>query len=109
MNEPTRRQKIEAMLADDPRDVFLRYGLAMEMAKVGEIEAAASKLDELTRETPPYVPAYFKAGQILAGAGEVSRARAVLRSGVEEARVQGDHHAAGEMSEFLMELGSRGE
>jgi hypothetical protein len=29
MSQPTRRERIEAMLADEPGDQFLRYGLAM--------------------------------------------------------------------------------
>ena len=107
MNEPTRRQKIETMLASEPKDLFLRYALALEMAKEGETEQAVEKLGELQRETPPYIPAYFRAGQILADADEIDRAREALRAGVEEARVQGDYHAAGEMSELLADLGSR--
>lgn len=107
MNETTRRQKIVAMLESEPKDLFLRYALAIEMAKEGETEPSIEKLGELQRETPPYIPAFFKAGQILADAGEIERSRAILRAGVEEARVQGDFHAAGEMSELLADLGSR--
>lgn len=106
---PTRRQKIEAMLAEEPKDLFLRYALAIEMAKEGEVDPAIEKLGELQRETPPYIPAFFKAGQILADLDEIARSRAVLRAGVEEARVQGDHHAAGEMSQLLADLGAQGE
>ena len=36
MNAPTRREKIEVMLADDPSDVFLRYSLALELEKEGQ-------------------------------------------------------------------------
>ena len=32
----SRREKIEAMLVDEPRDVFLRYSLAMELDKEGD-------------------------------------------------------------------------
>jgi predicted Zn-dependent protease len=105
----TRREKIEAMLADDPTDTFLRYSLAMELDKAGENDASLSKLDELTRDNPPYVPAYFMAGQQLVRLERVNEARTVLRDGIEAARVQGDAHAAGEMSEFLASLGSLGE
>jgi thioredoxin-like negative regulator of GroEL len=100
-----RRAKIEAMLADDPGDVFLRYSLAMELDKEGEHEASLAKFGELTRENPPYVPAFFMAGQQLVRLGRVQEARAILRTGVEAARVQGDSHATGEMSEFLASLG----
>lgn len=105
----TRREKIEAMLADDPQDTFLRYSLAMELDKVGENNASLAKLGELTAEDPPYVPAYFMAGQQLTRLGRVEEARTVLRDGIEAAREQGNGHAAGEMSEFLASLGSYGE
>lgn len=102
----SRREKIEAMLADDPADTFLRYSLAMELDKEGDHDASLARFAELTRDEPPYVPAFFMAGQQLARLGRTSEARAVLRDGIEAARRQGDVHAAGEMGEFLASLGS---
>jgi tetratricopeptide (TPR) repeat protein len=106
---PTRREKIEAMLADDPRDIFLRYSLAMELDKEGEHDDSLAKLTELIEESPPYIPAFFMAGQQLTRLGRIEKARDVLRVGIETAREQGDSHAAGEMSEFLASLGALGE
>jgi len=94
------------MLAEDPADTFLRYSLAMELDKEGDHEASLARFAELSRDDPPYVPAYFMAGQQLARLGRLEEARAVLRDGIEAARAQGDAHAAGEMSEFLASLGS---
>jgi thioredoxin-like negative regulator of GroEL len=105
----TRREKIEAMLADEPDDVFLRYSLALELDKEGDHDASLVKLGELTREAPPYVPAFFMAAQQLVRLERVGEARAFLRDGIEAARQQGDAHAAGEMSEFLTSLGEIGE
>jgi hypothetical protein len=102
----TRLQKIEAMLVDDPTDTFLRYSLAMELDKVGENNTSLAKLGELAAEDPPFVPAFFMAGQQLVRLGRVNEARTFLRDGIEAARTQGDAHAAGEMSEFLASLGS---
>ncbi|GAG33502.1 unnamed protein product, partial [marine sediment metagenome] len=101
----TRREKIEAMLAEDPVDTFLRYSLAMELDKEGDHDASLAKLSELTIDEPPYVPAFFMAGQQFARLSRVEEARSVLRDGIEQARAQGDAHAAGEMSEFLASLG----
>ena len=101
----SRREKIEAMLADDPGDTFLRYSLAMELDKEGDNAASLAKFAELTRDDPPYVPAFFMAGQQLARLGRMSEARDFLRDGIEDARTQGDAHAAGEMAEFLASLG----
>ena len=100
-----RREKIEAMLADEPDDIFLRYSLAMELQKDGEHDASLDRLDGLMRETPPYVPAFFMAGQQLARLDRLEEARAALSMGIEQARAQGEDHAAGEMTEFLATLG----
>src|SRR3954463_10836272 len=97
----TRREKIEAMLADDPGDTFLRYSLAMELDKEGSHEASLARFAELNRDDPPYVPAFFMAGQQLVRVGRVDEARTVLREGIAAARVQDDLHAAGEMTELL--------
>jgi len=93
------------MLADDPGDVFLRYSLAMELDKEGDHDASLTTFAELTRDDPPYVPAFFMAGQQLARLGRFEEARTILRNGIQAAKLQGDTHAAGEMSEFLASLG----
>jgi len=106
---PTRREKIEAMLAEDPEDVFLRYSLALELEKEGQHEQSLAQLSELRAGDPPYAPAFFMAGQQLARMGQIEDARSILRDGIEQARRQNDTHAAGEMSEFLASLGALGE
>jgi tetratricopeptide (TPR) repeat protein len=103
---PTRREKIEAMLADDPGDTFLRYSLAMELDKEGSHDASLAKFAELTRDDPPYVPAFFMAGQQLVRLGRIDEARTILRNGIADAQTQNDLHAAGEMTEFLASLGN---
>lgn len=105
----TRREKIEAMLIDDPRDVFLRYGLALELEKEGDHDGSLDRLADLANDVPPYVPAFFMAAQQLVRLARVAEARTYLRSGIEAARSEGNAHAAGEMSEFLASLGSAGD
>ena len=101
----SRREKIEAMLADDPADTFLRYSLAMELDKEGNHDASLGKFGELTRDDPPYVPAFFMSAQQLVRIGRADEAKALLRSGIDAATIQNDQHAAREMSEFLASLG----
>jgi len=102
----SRREKIEAMLADDPQDAFLRYSLAMELDKEGDHDTSLARFNELTLDSPPYVPAFFMAAQQLVRLARVEEARTYLRSGIEAARAEGNAHAAGEMSEFLTSLGN---
>jgi len=105
----TRRQKIEAMLTDDPDDIFLRYSLALEMEGAGEWGPSLDILESLARGTPPYVPAFQMAAQQLIKLSRIDEARAALREGIDEARRQGKDHAAGEMAELLMGIGAAGE
>ncbi len=109
MSPSSRREKIEAMLREEPQDVFLRYSLAMEMNGAGELQPALELFEQLCREDPPHVPAFFRSAQIYEQLGAVDKARTFLREGIEVARRQGDSHAAAEMSEMLADLGVQGE
>mgnify|MGYP001065311162 CR=1 FL=1 len=97
----SRREKIEAMLAQEPGDVFLRYSLAMELDKEGDHDRSLQLLYELAEGDPPYVPAFFMAGQQLARLDRIDEAREVITRGIAAARAAGDAHAAGEMEGFL--------
>jgi thioredoxin-like negative regulator of GroEL len=103
---PSRREKIEAMLADEPDDTFLRYSLALEQEKEGDHEASLAGLRSLMSIAEPYVPAFFMAAQQLVKLGRIDAARAALRDGIDEARAQQNSHAAAEMAELLASLGS---
>src|SRR5262245_39877591 len=105
MTNNSRRQQIEEMLADDPNDPFLRYGLAMEYVGAGDLETAVRHLRELIDVAPDYVPAYQQAGQALTKLDREDEARAVYRAGIAVAVKQGNTHAAGEMEGFLDLLG----
>ncbi|MEX0794840.1 MAG: tetratricopeptide repeat protein [Pirellulaceae bacterium] len=102
----SRKEQLQALLAADPDDAFLRYGLAMEFRKEQAYDQARPLFEQLRTKRPPYVPAFFMLGQMLVEMGEVEEARTALRKGIDTARAQGDTHAAGEMSELLMALGS---
>jgi hypothetical protein len=104
-----RRAQIEALLIAEPGDQFLRYSLALELEKEGEHERSLSDLASLQNDATPYVPAFFMAAQQLVKLDRTAEARDALRRGVEEARRQGNSHAAGEMSEFLASLGREGD
>jgi thioredoxin-like negative regulator of GroEL len=108
MSPVSRREKIEKMLAEEPGDIFLRYSLALELEKEGSHERSLELLTGLSRESPPYVAAFFMAGQLLVRLNRVEEARSILRDGIEAARSQANEHAAGEMSEFLAGLGNAG-
>jgi hypothetical protein len=104
-----RMQQIEAMLADDPEDAFLRYGLAMEHASVGDDATCVAVLRDLIARTAasPYIPAYLQAGQALVRQDRINEACAVLKDGIAAAQRAGTPdamHAAGEMQGLLASI-----
>ncbi len=101
MTGKSRKQQIEEMLAEDPNDPFLRYGLAMEYVSAGQDEEAVRCFEDLLRTSPDYVPGYMQAGRALVRLNRLEEARTVFQSGIAAAQNQGDQHAAEEMTGFL--------
>ena len=106
MTKSPRMERIEAMLADDPDDAFLRYGLAMEHASLGDDTGCVAVLRDLIARSAasPYVPAYLQAGQALVRLDKIDEACAVLKDGIAVSGRVGTPdalHARGEMQGLL--------
>ena len=97
----SRRQQLEAMLAEDPNDPLLRYMLAMEYVSGGNDAGAVDCFGELFQRAADYVPAYMQCGQALARLNRTGEARDVWQRGIKHAQQQGNEHAAGEMQGML--------
>ncbi|MHB1424232.1 MAG: tetratricopeptide repeat protein [Gemmataceae bacterium] len=101
MTGKSRKQQIEEMLAEDPHDPFLLYGLAMEHVSAGQDEEAVRCFRQLLETAPDYVPGYMQAGRTLARLNRVEEAREIFQAGIAAAQQKGDQHAAEEMVGFL--------
>lgn len=104
MSAPSRIDRIQAMLADDPNDTLLRYMLAIEFRAAGNLAGSRETFADLLQRDPHYVPTYLQLGQLLAQLGEEEKAAQVLRDGIAVANKAGDQHAAGEMAGLLATL-----
>lgn len=100
----SRRAQLEQLLAAEPNDPFLRYGLAMCCASDGETDLAQEHFQKLLAEHPNYVAGYFQLAQLLARLGQDDLAKPLLQTGITVAVRTGDSHAAREMNEFLATL-----
>jgi hypothetical protein len=98
---PSRREQLERLLADDSKDPFLRYGLAMEFGREGNDARLVEGLQALVKDSPAYIPAYFHCAQGLLRMGRTDEAKAILTNGIEQAQWAGDLHAAEEMQGLL--------
>jgi len=94
---PSRKEQLEAMLAEDPNDSLLRYMLAMEYVSGGDDGKSVEVFRGLIESAPEYVPAYMQLGQVLLRLSRNDEARAVWQRGIVEAQKQRNDHAAGEM------------
>jgi predicted Zn-dependent protease len=95
---------LKEILALDPGNSFARYGMAMELAKLGETDAALREFDTLLGNDPDYTAGYFMAAQALADAGRRAEAIDRLKAGIACATRTGNHHALSEMQAMLDEL-----
>ena len=95
---------LKEILALDPKNSFARYGIAMELANRGEVDAALKEFDVLIEQNSDYVAAYFMSAQTLAKVGRNPEAIEKLNAGIGCAARTGNRHALSEMQQMLDEL-----
>ena len=96
---------LKEILTMDPKNSFARYGLAMELATRGEIDAALAEFATLLEQNPDYTAGYFMSAQTLARVNRTAEAVERLRAGIACAARTGNAHAKSEMQGMLDELG----
>jgi predicted Zn-dependent protease len=100
-----RLEALKSMLEQDPKNAFVRYGLAQTLAGMGRLEEAAQHYRELMVSNPDYVAAYFHCGQTLEKMGRTDDARAVYEEGITACTAKGDMHTRSEIQAALDILG----
>jgi tetratricopeptide (TPR) repeat protein len=97
-----RLEILRQLLAQDPANTFVRYGLAMEHVKSGDLKAAVQQFESLLTADPNYSAAYYHGGQTLEKLGQLDQARDIYRRGIAVTR---DPHALSELQAALDILG----
>ena len=100
----TRKELLNEMLQEQPKDAFLNYAFALELAKEGNMKEAIDKTLALLKEQPDYLGAYHQLGMWLFEEGRFSEAKDVFDSGIALAKSEKNNKAAGEMQESLWML-----
>ena len=96
-----RMEILKGMVAQNPRDPFARYGLAMEYANGGELDHAVAEYRALLEHNPDYAAAYFHGGQTLEKLGRLDEARQMYQNGIEVTSRTGDGHTRSELQAAL--------
>ena len=100
----SRIDQIRQFLQDSPNDSFLRYALAQELQKQGDIEAAKEAYLWLTENQPSYVATYYHLGKLWIALGEKEAALAWFNLGIEHAKAAKELHALSELQSAKLEL-----
>lgn len=95
---------LEALLAKGTDNALLRFGLANEYLKLGQLVQAIGHLRKALAHDPKYSAAWKRLGKALADTGRTEEAAAAYRSGIKAAEEKGDIQAAKEMRVFLGRL-----
>ena len=101
----SRLEILQSMVAQNPKDSFSRYGLAMEYANTGSLDKAVEEYDSLLEFNPDYAAAYYHGGQALEKLGRLEDARRMYQRGLEATRRIGDGHTHSEIQAALDILG----
>ena len=100
-----RIEALTAMLAQDPKNTFARYGLAMAHLDGGHADEAIQQFNTLLENNPDYAAAYFHGGRALETLGRLDDARALYEKGIEVTTRTGDGHTRSELQAALDILG----
>lgn len=99
-----RIDKLKEMWTADPADSFLQHALGLEYCKLGEDDMAQEFFENLLTMNPGYVGSYYHLAKLLERKGEDAAAILIYEKGMEQARLQGDQHAWGELHSAWEEL-----
>jgi tetratricopeptide (TPR) repeat protein len=101
---PSRLEQLHKLLAADPQDTFVLYGLGQEHAKQGDHAAAVGFFDRTLAVDPHYHYAYFFKARSQHALGDLPSARETVQAGLQAAHRAGDAKALSELSNLQVEL-----
>ena len=100
----SRIAKLRRLLESDPADVFVNFGLAMELLKEDQREEAIVLFDRILELDPGYVVAYMQKGNALIALGKREQAKETLAQGIAAAKAAGESHTADQAKKILDSL-----
>lgn len=101
-----RLDQLRALLAEEPGDAFVRYAIALELKRAGDMQAAADQLEALLRDDPKYIACYYQLALVLADMGRTEEAIHVCDTGSLQCITTGDRKARAELLELRNALAS---
>ena len=99
-----RLQHIQEMLKNEPDDSFLNYALALEYAKINDINKATQIIEKLLERDENYLGAYYQLGKFYEQLELRESAVTTYKKGITIAQKLGNKKTLRELTEALMML-----
>ena len=96
-----RIEQFKKVLAMDPNDEVVRFGLGKLYAEAGQHQEAAEHFREILRLKPDYSAAYLELGKSYRAIQRTDDANAILVQGLEVAQRKGDLHVRNQIQALL--------
>lgn len=92
------------MLEGSPKDIFLRYALALEYLGLQRDKEALGLFEEIFKDDPSYLPNYYHLGKTLEGEGLIDRAKLIYSIGMKLAQGKQELRTLNELRSALESL-----
>lgn len=88
---------LKQLLSEDPQDSFVKYAIAKEYEKLGDVQISIDRFEALRKDDPDYVGLYYHLAHIYAEIEQTEKALEVYDAGIAVAKAQNDLHALSEL------------
>jgi len=95
-----RKKEITKLLSQEPKDSFLRYALALEVGKEGNLNTACEMMESLKEDDPSYLGLYHQLANYYLQLNKEENALNILKEGIALAKQLKNQKAYNEMSEL---------
>ncbi len=95
-----RLAQLRHMLVEEPGDLFIRYAIALELKRAGEMKEAVDGLKAILAEEPKHIASYYQLALMQAEMGHTQEAIRTCDAGALECLVTGDRKARAELLEL---------
>lgn len=100
----SRLEQLVQMYNEDPSDSFIRFALAKEHEKNGDLPKALSLYKDLLTDDPEYTGTYYHLGKLYENIGETENAGTTYEKGIKMAEKMNDQLSLRELKEAYMLL-----
>ena len=100
----SRIEQLRSFIADDPKDIFSKYALALEYAANEMIEEAIVELCKLKEIESDYLPLYYQLGKLFEKSGNILLAIDAYQAGIPIAQTQKNTKTLSELKSALEQL-----